>query len=202
VLSRRGSGATTTTGRTSTTCCAGGTDLLRVDFGAERFDVGAKLVRRRTASSNSAVRGPAARSARNSSRARKLFVMASGVDIGASVSQCARAAFVGAGGCCLFRQGSVRRDHLKNRARPERARLHVTTTICHGPERLLRRLHSGRHPVRTAIIGLGRVYELNVRAYVDNPEADVVALVDPSDLRRAQRQIEWPAPRLSPQSAN
>jgi predicted dehydrogenase len=49
------------------------------------------------------------------------------------------------------------------------------------------------HPVRTAIIGLGRVYELNVRAYVDNPEADVVALVDPSDLRRAQRQIEWPA---------
>jgi predicted dehydrogenase len=51
-------------------------------------------------------------------------------------------------------------------------------------------------PVRTAIIGLGRVYELNVRAYVDNPDADVVAIVDPSDLRRAQRQVQWPQARV------
>jgi len=50
-------------------------------------------------------------------------------------------------------------------------------------------------PVRTAIIGLGRVFELNVRAYVDNPDADVVAIVDPSDRRRAQRQVQWPLAR-------
>jgi predicted dehydrogenase len=47
-------------------------------------------------------------------------------------------------------------------------------------------------PVRSAIIGLGRVYELNIRAYLDNPDAEVVAIVDPSDLRRAQRQVQWP----------
>jgi predicted dehydrogenase len=48
-------------------------------------------------------------------------------------------------------------------------------------------------PVRTAIIGLGRVFDLNVRAYVDNPEAEIVAIVDTSEPRRTQRQIEWPA---------
>jgi len=47
-------------------------------------------------------------------------------------------------------------------------------------------------PVRTAFIGLGRIYDLNVRGYLDNPEADVVALVDPSPDRRAQRQQDWP----------
>jgi predicted dehydrogenase len=51
-------------------------------------------------------------------------------------------------------------------------------------------------PVRTAIIGLGRVYELNVRAYVDNPDAEVVALVDPSESRRSQRQVDWPGARV------
>jgi predicted dehydrogenase len=51
------------------------------------------------------------------------------------------------------------------------------------------------HPVRTAIIGLGRVYDLNVRAYVDNPDAQVVALVDPSEARRAQRLDGWPRAR-------
>ena len=34
-------------------------------------------------------------------------------------------------------------------------------------------------PVRTAFIGLGRIYDLNVRAYTGNPDTDVVALVDP-----------------------
>ena len=48
-------------------------------------------------------------------------------------------------------------------------------------------------PVRTAIIGLGRVFDLNVRAYVDNPAAQIVAIVDTSERRRTQRQIEWPA---------
>jgi predicted dehydrogenase len=50
-------------------------------------------------------------------------------------------------------------------------------------------------PVRTAIIGLGRVFDLNVRAYVDNPKAEIVAIVDTNELRRTQRQIEWPAAR-------
>jgi predicted dehydrogenase len=47
-------------------------------------------------------------------------------------------------------------------------------------------------PVRAAIIGLGRIYDLNIRAYRDNPDVEVVALVDPDPERRAQRQLEWP----------
>ena len=50
-------------------------------------------------------------------------------------------------------------------------------------------------PVRAAFVGLGRIYDLNVRAYVDNPDVEVVALVDPSEERRAQRQADWPAAR-------
>jgi predicted dehydrogenase len=46
--------------------------------------------------------------------------------------------------------------------------------------------------VRAAFVGLGRIYDLNVRAYLDNPDVEVVALVDPSDQRRAQRQADWP----------
>ena len=42
-------------------------------------------------------------------------------------------------------------------------------------------------PVRAAFIGLGRIYDLNVRAYAGNPDVEVVALVDPSEERRAQR---------------
>ncbi len=47
-------------------------------------------------------------------------------------------------------------------------------------------------PVRVAIVGLGHVYALNVRAYVDNPDAQIVALVDPSEDRRRERQRDWP----------
>ena len=47
-------------------------------------------------------------------------------------------------------------------------------------------------PVRTAIIGLGRIYDLNIRGYRANPDAEVVALVDPDPERRAQRQPDWP----------
>ena len=47
-------------------------------------------------------------------------------------------------------------------------------------------------PVRAAFVGLGRIYDLNVRAYVDNPDVDVVALVDPSEERRAERKCDWP----------
>ncbi len=47
-------------------------------------------------------------------------------------------------------------------------------------------------PVRAAFVGLGRIYDLNMRAYVDNPDVEVVALVDPSEERRTQRQRDWP----------
>ena len=47
-------------------------------------------------------------------------------------------------------------------------------------------------PVRAAIIGLGRIYDLNIRAYRDNADVEVVALVDPSEARRAERAAEWP----------
>ena len=47
-------------------------------------------------------------------------------------------------------------------------------------------------PVRAAFVGLGRVYDLNVRGYVENPDVEVVALVDPSLERREQRQADWP----------
>lgn len=47
-------------------------------------------------------------------------------------------------------------------------------------------------PVRAAFIGLGRIYDLNVRAYLGNPDVEVVALVDPSEERRAQRRADWP----------
>jgi predicted dehydrogenase len=40
-------------------------------------------------------------------------------------------------------------------------------------------------PVRAAFVGLGRIYDLNMLAYVDNPDVEVVALVDPSEERRA-----------------
>jgi predicted dehydrogenase len=47
-------------------------------------------------------------------------------------------------------------------------------------------------PVRAAFVGLGRIYDLNVRSYLDNPDVEVVALVDPSEERRAQRRADWP----------
>jgi predicted dehydrogenase len=49
--------------------------------------------------------------------------------------------------------------------------------------------------VRAAFVGLGRIYDLNVRAYVDNPDVEVVALVDPDPARRAERQDDWPKAR-------
>jgi predicted dehydrogenase len=50
-------------------------------------------------------------------------------------------------------------------------------------------------PVRAAFVGLGRIYDLNMRAYVDNPDVEVVALVDPSEERLAERQADWPEAR-------
>ena len=45
-------------------------------------------------------------------------------------------------------------------------------------------------PVRAAIVGLGRIYDLNVRAYVGNDDVEVVALVDPDEDRRRERQAD------------
>jgi predicted dehydrogenase len=47
-------------------------------------------------------------------------------------------------------------------------------------------------PLRTAIVGLGRIYDLNILAYRDNPDVDVVALVDPDAAQRDARGAEWP----------
>jgi len=57
-------------------------------------------------------------------------------------------------------------------------------------------------PVRAAFVGLGRIYDLNMRAYVDNRDVDVVALVDPSEERRAQRQADWPNARTFASAAD
>jgi len=51
-------------------------------------------------------------------------------------------------------------------------------------------------PVRAAIVGLGRIYDLNILGYRDNPDVEVVALVDPDPDRRVQRQAEWPGVRV------
>jgi predicted dehydrogenase len=50
-------------------------------------------------------------------------------------------------------------------------------------------------PVRAAFVGLGRIYDLNVLAYLDNEDVEVVALVDPLEERRAQRGADWPTAR-------
>lgn len=57
-------------------------------------------------------------------------------------------------------------------------------------------------PVRAAFVGLGRIYDLNMRAYVDNPDVEVVALVDPSEERREQRQRDWPEARTFASAAD
>jgi predicted dehydrogenase len=43
-----------------------------------------------------------------------------------------------------------------------------------------------------AFVGVGRIYDLNVRAYLDNPDVEVVALVDPIEERRAHGLLDWP----------
>jgi predicted dehydrogenase len=46
--------------------------------------------------------------------------------------------------------------------------------------------------IRAAFIGLGRIYDLNVRGYLNNPDVEVVALVDPNPDRLAEGQVDWP----------
>jgi predicted dehydrogenase len=56
-------------------------------------------------------------------------------------------------------------------------------------------------PVRVAFIGLGRIYDLNVLGYRGNTGAEVVALVDPDESRRTQRQADWPEAATFPSIA-
>jgi predicted dehydrogenase len=46
-------------------------------------------------------------------------------------------------------------------------------------------------PLRIALVGFGPIYDLNVLAHRDNPDVEVMALVDPDGRRREQRQADW-----------
>jgi predicted dehydrogenase len=54
------------------------------------------------------------------------------------------------------------------------------------------RVVPGDRPIRVAIVGLGRIYDLNVLAYKGNPDVEVVALVDPAASRLDERGLDWP----------
>ena len=41
-----------------------------------------------------------------------------------------------------------------------------------------------------------------MRGYVDNPDVEVVVLVDPSEERRAQRQADWPDAQMFASAAD
>lgn len=47
-------------------------------------------------------------------------------------------------------------------------------------------------PTRVGIVGLGQIYNLNVRAYRDFPEAEIVALCDRDAAKVDARAAEWP----------
>src|SRR5258708_8845324 len=50
-------------------------------------------------------------------------------------------------------------------------------------------------PVRAAFIGLGRIYDLNVRGYLDNRDVDVLALLDPRHARPPPPPADSPPAR-------
>ena len=56
-------------------------------------------------------------------------------------------------------------------------------------------------PLRVAFVGLGRVYDLNALAYRGRDDVHVVALVDPSESRRRERTLDWPAAETFPSIA-
>jgi len=48
-------------------------------------------------------------------------------------------------------------------------------------------------PARVGIVGLGKVYDLTIRGYVDNSDAEIVALCDSDADRLAERGTQWPS---------
>lgn len=51
---------------------------------------------------------------------------------------------------------------------------------------------ASRAALRIGIVGLGRIYDLNVLAYLDNPDVEICALVDVNPERLTARSVEWP----------
>jgi predicted dehydrogenase len=50
-------------------------------------------------------------------------------------------------------------------------------------------------PAKVGIVGLGKIYDLMVRGYRDNPDVEIVALCDTSEDRLTERGAEWPEAR-------
>ena len=51
-------------------------------------------------------------------------------------------------------------------------------------------------PARVAFVGLGKIFELDSRGYLHNPDCEVTALVDPREEAREQRAPVFPDARL------
>ena len=47
-------------------------------------------------------------------------------------------------------------------------------------------------PARVGIVGLGQIYDLTIRGYLDNPDVEMVALCDTDPERLAGAAAEWP----------
>src|ERR1700731_4909346 len=51
--------------------------------------------------------------------------------------------------------------------------------------------------LRVGFVGLGRVFDLNVRGYLDHPEAEVAALCETDPALLARRTAEYPGARAT-----
>jgi predicted dehydrogenase len=51
--------------------------------------------------------------------------------------------------------------------------------------------------LRVGFVGLGRVFDLNVRGYLDHPEAEIVALCEADPVLLARRAAEYPRARAT-----
>ena len=51
--------------------------------------------------------------------------------------------------------------------------------------------------LRIGFVGLGRVFDLNVRGYIDHPEAEIAALCESDPALLARRASEHPTARAT-----